>query len=235
LLFTDHVFWIALSNTLVYTSASVVLTLALGLASALLLQRPLYGRDIFRTVLFLPYIIPYAAYALLWLWLFDPRYGLVNYLLSFVGVGALPWLKSSQWVLPAFVLMSVWKRLGFAMVVFLAGLQTIPSELYDAAIMDGAGAWQRFWYVTLPMLSPITLFIAVISIIYSLQIFVEPLVMTHGGPGDSSQTLSYLLYEQGYTYLNVGAASVNAVVLCVLTFLFTLALLRRFDIKEVFR
>jgi len=121
------------------------------------------------------------------------------------------------------------------MVVFLAGLQTIPSELYDAAIMDGAGAWQRFWYVTLPMLSPITLFIAVISIIYSLQIFVEPLVMTHGGPGDSSQTLSYLLYEQGYTYLNDGAASVNAVVLCVLTFLFTLALLRRFDIKEVFR
>ena len=175
----------------------VLLTLALGLASALLLERPLAGRDAFRTILFLPYIIPYAAYALLWYWLFDPRYGLVNYLLSFVGIGAVPWLKSSEWVLPAFVLMSVWKRLGFAMVAFLAGLQTIPSELYDAAIMDGAGPWQRFHYVTMPMLSPITLFIAVISIIYSLQIFVEPLVMTHGGPGDSSQTLSYLLYEQG--------------------------------------
>ena len=235
LLLTDHVFWIALGNTLAYTATSVLLTLALGMASALLLQRPLAGRDAFRTILFLPYIIPYAAYALLWYWLFDPRYGLVNYLLSFVGIGAVPWLKSSEWVLPAFVLMSVWKRLGFAMVVFLAGLQTIPSDLYDAAIMDGAGPWQRFHYITLPMLSPITLFIAVISIIYSLQIFVEPLVMTHGGPGDSSQTLSYLLYEQGYTYLNVGAASVNAVVLCVLTFLITLALLRRFDIQEVFR
>jgi multiple sugar transport system permease protein len=234
-LFTDEVFWIALINTLTYTAASVTFTLVLGLASALLLHRPLVGRDLFRTVMFIPYIIPYAAYALLWYWLFDPRYGLVNYLLSFIGVGAIPWLKSSHWVIPAFVLMSVWKRLGFAMVVFLAGLQTIPSELYDAAIMDGAGAWQKFRHITLPMLSPITLFIAVISLIYSLQLFVEPLVMTHGGPGDSSQSLSYLLYEQGYSYLNVGSASVNAVVLSALTFLLSLVLLRRFDIQEVYK
>jgi ABC-type sugar transport system permease subunit len=179
--------------------------------------------------------VPYAAYALIWYWLFEPRYGLVNYLLSFVFVPAIPWLKSSAWVLPAFIIMSVWKRIGFVMVVFLAGLETIPEELYDAATVDGASRWQKFRHVTLPLLSPITLFIAVITMIYSLQIFVEPLVMTKGGPGDSSQTLGFLLYQQGFTYLKIGTASATAVVLCVVTFAFTLVLLRRFRLQEVFK
>jgi ABC-type sugar transport system permease subunit len=232
---SDSVFWAALINTLYYSVLSVVLTLVLGLGAALLLFQALPGRNIVRTVMFLPYIIPYAAYALLWYWLFDPRYGLINYLLSFVGIDAIAWLKSRDWVIPAFVIMSVWKRLGFAMVLFLAGLQTIPSELYDSARMDGANWWQRFRHVTLPMLSPVTLFIAVISVIYSLQLFVEPLVMTHGGPGDSSQSLSYLLYQQGFSYNDVGGASVTAVVLCLLTFGITYILLRRFDVGELYR
>jgi ABC-type sugar transport system permease subunit len=232
---TDATFWTAFGNTLIFSVASVALTLVLGLGAALLLRRPLPGRDFFRVAMFIPYIVPYAAYALIWYWLFDPRYGLVNYLLSFVFVPAIPWLKSSAWVLPAFIIMSVWKRIGFVMVVFLAGLETIPEELYDAATVDGASRWQKFRHVTLPLLSPITLFIAVITLIYSLQIFVEPLVMTKGGPGDSSQTLGFLLYQQGFTYLKIGTASATAVVLCLVTFAFTLVLLRRFRLQEVFK
>lgn len=231
----NPVFASALWNTLVYCAASVVLTIVLGLAAALLLARPLRGQNAFRAVLFLPYIVPYAAYALLWYWLFDPRYGLVNYLLGFVGIDPIAWLRSRDWVIPAFVIMSVWKRLGFAMVLFLAGMQTIPRDLYDAADIDGAGRWHKFWYVTLPMLRPITLFVAVISLIYSLQLFVEPLVMTHGGPGNSSQSLSYLLYQQAFMNLNIGLASVTAVILCVLTFGLTFVLLRRFDIRDIYK
>ena len=231
----NPVFASALWNTLVYCAASVVLTIVLGLAAALLLARPLRGQNAFRAVLFLPYIVPYAAYALLWHWLFDPRYGLVNYLLGFVGIDPIAWLRSRDWVIPAFVIMSVWKRLGFAMVLFLAGMQTIPRDLYDAADIDGAGRWHKFWYVTLPMLRPITLFVAVISLIYSLQLFVEPLVMTHGGPGNSSQSLSYLLYQQAFMNLNIGLASVTAVILCVLTFGLTFVLLRRFDIRDIYK
>lgn len=231
----NPVFWTALSNTMVYCVASVVLTLALGLIAALLLRRPLPGHHAFRAVVFLPYIVPYAAYALLWYWLFDPRYGLVNFFLAAVGIDPIAWLKSRDWVIPAFVIMSVWKRVGFAMVLFLAGMQSIPQDLYDAADIDGAKRWQKFWYVTLPMLSPITLFIAVISLIYSIQLFVEPLVMTHGGPGNSSQSLSYLLYEQAFLNLNIGVASVTSVILCALTFVLTVMLLRRFDIRDIYK
>ncbi|MEP7240435.1 MAG: sugar ABC transporter permease [Devosia sp.] len=232
--FSKTLFWTALGNTLVYTAVSVVLTLALGLLAAVVLNGPIRGRNAYRTILFIPYIIPYAAYALLWYWLFDPRYGLINYLLSFVGIDAIAWLKSKNWVIPAFILMGLWKRLGFTMVLFLAGLQNIPAELHDAATVDGANRWQRFRYVTLPVLAPITLFSAVIALISALQIFVEPLVMTHGGPGDSSQSLGYLIYQQGFVYTNVGQASVTALVLCALTFGFTWLLLRRFDSKDVF-
>ncbi len=232
---TDPLFWTSLTNTLYYSVGSVVLTLVLGLAVALLLFERLPGRDLVRTAMFVPYIIPYAAYALLWLWLFDPHYGLVNYLLGFVHINPIAWLKSRSWVIPAFILMSVWKRVGFAMIVFLAGLQTIPTELYDSARIDGANRWQAFRHITLPMLSPVTLFTAVISLIYSLQLFVEPLVMTNGGPGNSSFSLGYMLYQQGFAYNDVGGASVTAVILCALTFLISFILLRRFDIRELYK
>ncbi|WP_158373767.1 carbohydrate ABC transporter permease [Cellulosimicrobium cellulans] len=212
----DPVFWQATRNTLLYTVGSLVVSVAVGLGLALLLQKVVRGTALYRTAFFLPYVVPYAAYALLWFWLLDPRYGFVNYILGHVGVGPVPWLQSGDWVIPAFVLMSVWKRIGFVAVVLLAGLQTVPSELYDAVSVDGGGAWTKFRYVTWPMLLPITLFVSVIQLIYSLQIFIEPYVLTQGGPGTSSVSMAQLLYNQAFGTLNVGQSSVTAVAMLVL-------------------
>ena len=213
---SDDLFWTATRNTLLYTVGSLTISVIVGLILALLLNKVTRAAGVYRTGFFLPYIVPYAAYALLWFWLLDPRYGFVNYILGYLGVGPIPWLQSSSWVIPAFVVMSVWKRIGFVCVVLLAGLQTVPTELYDAASVDGAGPWSRFRYITWPMLIPITLFVAVIQLIYSLQIFVEPYVLTQGGPGTASLSMAQLLYNQAFGTLNIGQSSVTAVAMLVL-------------------
>jgi multiple sugar transport system permease protein len=135
----DPIFIKALKNTVFYSIGAILGTIVCGLGLALILDSKVRGKDLFRTAFFIPYILPYAAFALLWYWLFDPRYGLVNYVLNLLSIQAIPWLTSSSWVIPAFILMDIWKRTGFAMVLFLAGLQTIPRELYDSATVDGAG------------------------------------------------------------------------------------------------
>lgn len=228
-------FWTATRNTLVYTAGSLVLSIGLGLGLALLLQRAIRGTALYRTAFFLPYVVPYAAYALLWFWLLDPRYGFVNYVLGYLGLGPVPWLQSTDWVIPAFVLMSVWKRIGFVCVILLAGLQTVPTELYDAVAVDGGGAWAKFRYVTWPMLLPITLFVAVIQLIYSLQIFVEPYVLTQGGPGTSSLSMAQLLYNQAFGTLNIGQSSVTAVAMLVLIGGSSAVLFRLLNPKEAQR
>jgi len=229
---SQKLFWTAMRNTLLYSEGSLVISVALGLALSLLLQRALRGTGFFRTAFFLPYIVPYAAYALLWYWMFDPRYGFVNYILSWLHLGPVPWLQSSNWVIPAFVLMSVWKRVGFVCVVLLAGLQTVPAELYDAVAVDGGGAWTKFRYITWPLLIPITSFVAVIQLIYSLQIFVEPYVLTQGGPGMSSQTLAQVLYNQAFGILNIGQSSVTAVMMLILIGASSAVLYRLLNPKE---
>ncbi len=230
----DPFFWYALRNTLLYTVGSVSLTVVLGLGVALLLEGKIRGKALFRSAFFLPYVLPYAAYALLWYWLFDPGFGLVNYLLSFLGISPIPWLQSSTWVIPGFILMSVWKRLGFAMVLFMAGLQTIPDELYDAATVEGVNSWTKFRYITLPLLSPITLFVTIMSVIYSMQLFVEPFIMTKGGPGGASLSIVYLIYQQGFSSLNIALGSATAVILFVLIFSATMFLMKRFDIEDIY-
>ena len=233
-IFNDPVFWKALSNTVIYSAGAIIGTIIVGLGLAIILDGPLRGKNLFRTAFFIPYVIPFAAHALLWYWLFDPRYGLVNIILGLVGFDAIPWLTSRDWVLPAFILMDIWKRSGFAMVLFLAGLQTIPDELYEAAVIDGANIWQKFRRITIPLLSPITLFVVIISFLHTFQLFVEPFIMTKGGPGNASVSVVYLIYQEGFRALNIGRSSAMAVVLFIIIFLLTIILVRRFDIKDLY-
>lgn len=233
-IFNDSLFWKALLNTTIYTVGSITGTIIVGFLLAVILNSQLRGKDLFRTAFFIPYIIPFAAHALLWYWLFDPRYGLVNYLIGYLGIDPIPWLTSRDWVLPAFILMDIWKRAGFAMVLFLAGLQTIPDELYDSSTIDGASNWQKLIKITIPLLSPVTLFVIIMCFLHTFQLFVEPFVMTKGGPGNASTSVVYLIYQEGFRSLNIGRSSAIAVILFIIIFLLTIFLVRRFDIKEIY-
>ena len=206
-------------NTLVFSFATVFGTLLLGLALALLLNRPLRGRNAARTILFAPYVVSGAAIGVVWLFVFDPRFGLVSALLERVGIASPNWYNDPNWAMPMVIVAFVWKNLGYAVVVYIAGLQTIPRDLYEAARVDGAGAWARFRNVTLPHLSPVTFFLLVTSILTSMQAFDMIRVMTQGGPLDSTKTMVYQVYEQGFVNFRVGAASTVATVL----FIFLLA------------
>lgn len=206
-------------NTLVFSFATVAGTLSLGLALALLLNRPLRGRNAARTILFAPYVVSGAAIGIVWLFVFDPRFGLVAALLERVGVASPNWYNDPDWAMPMVIIVFIWKNLGYAVVVYIAGLQTIPKELYEASRVDGAQAWSRFRNVTLPHLSPVTFFLLVTSILSSMQAFDIVRVMTQGGPLDSTKTMVYQVYEQGFVNYRVGAASAVATVL----FIFLLA------------
>jgi len=234
-LLKDPYFWAALRNTFFYTLGSVIGNLVFGLGLALLLDTKIPGKIFFRSIFFMPYIIPYAAFVILWYWLLDPVYGLINYLLSFIGIKAIPWLTTSDWVIPAFILMNIWKRMGFTMVLFLAGLQTIPEELYDAAIVDGANWWGKFRYITLPLLRPMTFFVITITIIFNLQLFIEPFVMTKGGPGNASISVVYLLYKTAFASYNMGQASAIALILFIIIGLFTPLLMKYFKIENIYK
>ncbi len=202
-------------NTLVFGVATVVGTLILGLAMALLLNLPLRGRNAARTILFAPYVVSGAAIGIVWLFVFDPRFGLVSASLERVGMASPNWYNDPNWAMPMVIIVFIWKNLGYAVVVYIAGLQTVPRELYEAARVDGAGAWSRFRNVTLPHLSPVTFFLLVTSILSSMQAFDIVRVMTQGGPLDSTKTMVYQVYEQGFVNYRVGAASTVATVLFV--------------------
>jgi len=230
----DSSFWGALRNTFFFTAGSVIGSLVFGLVLALLLESKMPGKTFFSSIFFMPYIIPYTAFTLLWYWILDPVYGLINYLLSFIGIKAIPWFTSSDWVIPAFILMNIWKRMGFAMVLFLAGLNTIPKELYDAAIVDGANWWGKFRHITLPLLRPITLFVMVVSIIYNLQLFIEPFVITKGGPSNASTSIVFLLYKTAFNLYNIGQSSAIAVILFIIIALFTFLIMKRFKTENFY-
>lgn len=229
----DRSFWTGFRNTCLYSLFSIAGTIVVGLLIAVLMNTKMKGKTIFRTVFFMPYVIPYAAYTLLWYWLFDPRYGLINLLLGYIGINPIPWLTAREWVLPAFILMDIWKRAGFAMVLFLSGLQSISSELYDAGMVDGANSWQKFRHITLPLLSPVTMFVVIISFMHTFQLFVEPFVMTKGGPGEASTSVVYIIYQEGFRLLNIGRSSAMAVILFAVVFAITLLILAKFDVKGV--
>jgi len=215
--FKDHRALIVFRNTLFFTGASVSLNLVVALLLALAINRKLYPvlRYFFRTTYFFPVITSLASVSIIWQFLLNPEFGPVNYYLVKLGFPRIPWITSSKWVMKSLVLLDVWKNVGFNMVLFLAGLQNIPRQLYEAATVDGANSFQKFWSITLPMLSPTTFFATIIALIGALQLFDSPFVMTQGGPGDSSRTVVMYIYENGFRFFKMGYASSIAVLLFV--------------------
>ena len=217
----DHLFWICLYNTAFYTFLGVPLQLLVALLTAMLLNTKIRGIALYRTVYYLPSVTPVVASAILWLWIFNPQFGLANAVLKIFGVPPQLWLLDPKLAKPAFILMSLW-GVGGPMVIFLAGLQGVPVELHEAASIDGASTLQRFWRITLPMITPVIFFNLLIGLIDSFQIFSSAFIMTNGGP--QNRTLFYVLYlyQNGFQYFQMGYASALAWVLFVIVLLFTL-------------
>jgi multiple sugar transport system permease protein len=224
---TDPAFRGAVRNTLYYVLVGGPLSVFVSLASALLLSGHLVRwRGLFRTVFFTPVVTTLVAVAIVWRYLYHPRYGLANHALGFLGLGPVDWLADPLWAMPAIIVLAVWKNFGYNMIIFVAGLQAIPEVLYESAALDGAGAWRRFLYVTFPGLAPVFLFVSVTTMIGYFQLFAEPYVMTQGGPLGSTRSLVLLMYEEGFRWWRMGAASSLAAVLLVITLIGTLIQLR---------
>jgi len=219
----DDSFYTALKNTIYYTVFHIPLTLVAALLLALLLNRKLRGVAFFRTVAFFPYITSIVAAAYVWNVLFSPEYGPINALLKLVGVTHGPgWTVSASWSMPAVIIVGTWREMGYYMLIFLAGLQTIPAQLYEAARVDGANAWHRFWAVTVPGLRPTTFFVTVMLTIGSFKVFDVILLLTNGGPGQSTLVLSQYIYQKGFVENQFGYASTVSVVLFAICFLVTI-------------
>jgi multiple sugar transport system permease protein len=216
-LFGDPKFWKSLGNTVYFVVVGVPLTLVFGLLIASALSRGITRfRTAFRVGYYLPVITSIVAIAVVWRFLLNPDVGLINVLLRNIGIGGPDWLANPVLAMPSIIAMAVWRNLGFAMVVFVAGLQAIPAMLYEAASIDGAGRWQALRYVTLPMLRPTILFMLVITTIGYLQLFEEPFVMTDGGPLDATLSVTMYMYQQGFEFFHQGYASAIAYVLFVI-------------------
>jgi multiple sugar transport system permease protein len=229
-LLNDPMFWTALKNTLYFVIVGGPLSVLVSLSAALLVNHRLTRfQGWFRTLLFLPVVTTLVAVAVVWRYLYHPRHGFLNYVLGWVGLPPIDWLGDTDWAMPAIILMAVWKNFGFNMVVFIAGLQSIPRRLYEAAEIDGADGWAQFRYITLPMLAPTFLFVTVITLIGSFQLFAEPYVMTQGGPADSTLSVALLMFQEGFRWWNLGYAAAVAFVLFLIILAGTLlqARLRR--------
>ena len=220
-------FWKALANTVWFVVLALPLSLTASLGAALLLNSPLARfKGLHRTALFAPVVTTVVAVAIIWRYLFHTRYGLINYALGHLGIGPVDWLGDPHWAMPALVLFAVWKNFGYNMIILLAGLQAIPQDLYEAARIDGASAWRRFWHITLPGLRPVLLLVAVITIAGYFQLFAEPYVMTRGDPLQSTVSVLYLMYEEGFKWWNLGRACAIAFLLFALILVITRVLLR---------
>jgi multiple sugar transport system permease protein len=227
-LLEDERFRRSVFNTFYFTGASVPLTTTIGLLIALMLNQPIRMRGLFRTLYYLPVVTPFVVVAILWKFLYNADFGLFNYYLLKTHLISEPlfWLSDRDLAMPSVILMSVYSGIGSAMILYLAGLQSIPEELYEAAKVDGAGAWSRFRHITLPQLAPTTLFLLVISIIYSLQVFTQIFVMTSGGPVDRTTTMVYYIYLSAFDFFEMGYATALAFALFAMVLVFTVFQLR---------
>jgi multiple sugar transport system permease protein len=222
-LMNNAVFWTAVRNTFYFALVGGPLTVAVSLVAALLINaRAVRGKTFFRTIYFVPFVTTLVAVAIVWRYLYNPQYGLLNYALGFAGIGPIDWLGDPRWAMPAIILLAVWKNFGYNMLIFIAGLQNIPAELYEAAELDGAGPLRRFRHVTLPMLAPTFLFVGVITMIGYFQLFAEPYVMTSGGPLRATTSLVLLMYEEGFRWWRMGVAASVAFVLFLIILAWTL-------------
>jgi len=220
-------FWQALGNTLYFVAVGVPLSIALSLGAALLLDaRVARWQGLFRTALFAPVVTTVVAVAVIWRYLLHTRYGLINQALGDIGIGPIDWLGDPHWSMPAIILFATWKNFGYNMVILLAGLQAVPRELYESARVDGAGTFRRFADVTLPMLTPTLVMVAIMTLAGYFQLFAEPYVMTQGGPLRSTVSVLYFMYEEGFRWWNLGYASAVAFLLFVIIFALSAGLLR---------
>lgn len=218
---TSSEFHDVLGATFYFTLGSVVLSLVGGLILAVIVNRKLSGIGVFRSLIFSPWVTPIVAVSLIWMWIYDPQVGFANWVLQALSLPKLKWLQSRTWAMPAVIIFSSWKFVGYNMVYFLAGLQSIPQELYEAAEMDGASKWSQFRHITLPLLSPMTFFLLLISCFQAINAFDQIQVMTQGGPARATTTLVYYLYKYGFRFFEMGYASAVAVITLMIALLFT--------------
>jgi multiple sugar transport system permease protein len=224
---TEPLFWKALGNTFFFVVVGGPLSVLVSLVAALLLNAKLTRfKGLFRSIYFAPVVTTLVAVAVVWRYLYHPRYGLLNHVLGWFGIPEIDWLGDPTWAMPGIILMAVWKNFGYNMLIFIAGLQSIPDELYEAAELDGAGWWHRFVHVTLPNLAPTFLFIGVITMIGYFQVFAEPYVMTQGGPLRSTTTIVLLMYEEGFRWWRMGTAAAIAFILFAIMLAATLLQMR---------
>ena len=223
-LFTiDPFFFSTLRNTVVFALGNVTFGLIFALLLALLLNQNIAGKSFFRSIFFLPVVLPTASAALAWTWMYDAQSGIINSFLKLFGAAPIPWLTNTQYAIWAIIIEAIWAGLGFNTVIFLAGLQNISQDYYEASAIDGASAWQKFVHITLPMLSPTTFFILVTSVINAVQVFDLPFVMTNGGPANATQTVVMYIYSNAFRLQRMGLASAVGymvfVIILVLTYL----------------
>jgi len=223
-MFKDELFWISLYNTIYYTVIGVPLRVIAALCVALAMNLKLRGISVYRTIYYIPSITPAVASSIMWLWIFNPDFGLANALLGYLGIHSrIRWIYDPALSKPSLILMSLW-GIGGMMIILLAGLQGIPEQLYEAAELDGAGLWHKFWHITLPMLSPSIFFVTIMQVISSFQVFTQAYVMTRGGPANSTLFMVLYLYQNGFEFFRMGYAS--SLAWALFTFVLVLTILQ---------
>lgn len=223
---SDELFRRSVVNTLYFVLLATVPLILLGLALALLLNQRLRGRAIVRTVVFSPHVVMVSAVGIVWVWIYDKAYGLLNYYLGRLGLPEIGWLTDTNWSMPALAITTVWWTVNVNMIIYLAGLQDIPEELYDAAKVDGAGSWRQFRHITIPLLLPVNAFVIPFTVITSWRVFGQAYVMTQGGPETSTFVVAQYIYQAAFQNFEMGPASAAAVVLLLITLAFTVVQLR---------
>jgi multiple sugar transport system permease protein len=218
----DYVWWLALKNTLIFMILTVAGTTTVALSAAVAVTQPIRGQGFFRVVLYMPTLLSVGVVGLVWVWLLSTQYGIINYGLSFLGIQPINWLGDANIVIPALSLATIWWGFGFPMLIFIAGLQGIPDQLYEAARIDGANGRQLFSYITLPLLRPTILFVTVTGVIAHFQVFGQPFIISTGGPGRASYTVIYYLYEMAWRAFRMGYGSAVAVTLALIIAVFTI-------------
>ncbi|PHA01479.1 ABC transporter [Bacillus pseudomycoides] len=218
-LFTQDSFIQALLNTLYFGIGTVVPTIVLGLGFALFFRKKFRGSAIYQLMIFSPWVTPTVAVSIVWSLLYEPQYGAINKVLEFFGIPGLDWLKSSDTAMIAVIIVTVWKLVGWTMLFYIGALEKVPDSLYEAASIDGANAWQKFRYVTLPMVSPTTFFLVVVNIITSVQAYDQIKILTQGGPSGSTRTLLYLFFQQAFEQFDMGSATAIAFIILIITIL----------------
>ena len=227
-LMTDDLWWLSLRNTLYFAFLTAAGNTVFSLAVALGVDQPLIGRDIFRTVFYSPVVMSVAVMAIILGWMMNTQFGVVNYLLAWFGLPTVPWLSSSRMVIPSLSIATIWWTFGFPMLIYIAGLQNIPDTLYEAARIDGAGTWKLIRHITLPLLRPVIMFVAVTQLISHFKIFGQPYIMTEGGPGRASYVVLIYLYQTAWRFYRMGYGSTIAIGLAMVILFFTLVQLRVF-------